>query len=551
MGNVKLLNVLFTLFLVLCLQGFAKAQSELVIPSSDGTTFLNEQILADAGRPADRVYVLQRNGTYYMNDDLRNDGYVLRIQAEPGAGRKPVIYLVTGSAGFPPAAFVLADDLFLKDVVLLGFYEALASEIANIPPRLIDTAVPGVDLIIDGCILTNERGEHIRVAQTAAARMVKITNSIFSNMGDLGRSNLGAGRGIDLRNTSLDSMIMVNNTFVNFQDRIIRHYQSVASIRYFRFEHNTIVNGLSYHSTMSLGWLGDESIVANNLFIDHHIAGADTDAVRQSEFGEPGELDPRNGLGKIVWILSVPNDSTLWTVAGNYYSVSPVVQAFYDQYAAEGVLGEGKPLNHHVYVKLGADSVNAFVKESITLGNTPEPMMAMAHWYRSPTGGNKSKSTTNFVRDLYDYDRRPWEYFADTLDCTYPTSAAAYLGAQGGFPAGDLNWFPDKKAEWEQWMITGVDGEKTTTPSSFTLNQNYPNPFNPATTITFSLEKAGYTTLTVYNMLGQRVAVPVAAKLSSGNHKINFNASQLNNGIYFYELKSGDHLSVRKMILLK
>jgi len=548
MGKSQLQTVLFVLSLLLCLTAFGYAQSELVIPSSDGTTFLNEQILADAGRPADRVYVLQRNGTYYMNDDLRNDGFVLRIKAQAGEGQKPVIYLVTGAAGFPPAAFVLADDLFLNDVILVGYYEALASEIANIPPRLIDTAVPGVDLVIDGCIIHNERGEHIRIAQTAAARIVKITNTIFSNMGDLGRSNLGAGRGIDLRNISLDSLILVNNTFVNFHDRIIRHYQSVAAIKYFKFDHNTIVNGLSYHATMSLGWLGDDAIITNNLFIDHHIAGADTDKVRQAEFGEPGELDPRNGLGKIVWILSVPNDTTQWTVAGNYYSVSPAVQAFYDQYAAAGVLGEGPALNHHVNAKLGADSINAFKKESITLGNRPTPMLAMAQWYRDPAGGNKTKSTTNFVRALHDYDRRPWQYFADTLDCSYPTTTAAYAGAQRGLPAGDLNWFPDKKAEWQTSVRTKENGAK---PTEFALNQNFPNPFNPSTRISFRLDNAGFTTLTIYNMLGQKMATLIAGKLPAGHHEIDFDAADLSNGVYFYRLESGNNVSIKKMVVMK
>lgn len=554
MCQKRLRNALLAFSLVLCLPAFAYAQSDLVIPSSDGTTFLNEQILADGSRPADRVYVLKRNGTYYMNDDLRNDGFVLRIRAEAGAGLKPVIYLVTNATtgAFPPAHFVCAEDVILKDVVLVGFYEDVATEIGNIPPRLIDTAVPGVDLIIDGCILTNERGEHIRVAQTAAARVVKITNSIFSNMGDLGRSNLGAGRALDLRNTSLDSLVLVNNTFVNFHDRIVRHYQSVASIRYFRFDHNTVVNGLSYHSMVSLGFTGDEAIITNNLFIDNHIAGADTDAVRQAEFGEPGELDPRNGLGRIAWFLAVPNDSTQWKVFGNYYSVSPAVQAFYDQYASAGVLGEGPQLNYHVNRKLGADSVKAFKKESITLNNRPEPMLRMARWYRDPAGANKTKSTATFVRALHDYDRRPWQYFADTLDCAYPTTTAAYTGAANGYPAGDLNWYPDLKARWDRGdIISSVASNRTGVVADYELAQNYPNPFNPSTSIEFSLAKTGNTKLEIYNALGQSVATLVNGKLAAGKHNVTWDARNVPSGLYFYKLESGAFSQTRKMVLLK
>jgi hypothetical protein len=306
---------------------------------------------------------------------------------------------------------------------------------------------------------------------------------------------------------------------------------------------------------ISLGFTGDEAIITNNLFIDNHIAGADTDAVRQAEFGEPGELDPRNGLGRIVWILAVPNDTTSWTVSGNYYSVSPEVQAFYDQHAAAGVLGEGSALNWHVNRKLGADSVNAFTKESLTLGNRPTPMLAMAQWYRTPAsqgGAGKTKSTANFNRALHDFDRRPWQYFADTLDCTYPTSAAAYTGAEGGYPAGDLNWYPTLKERWEQGLPVGVESRPNTVVTGYQLAQNYPNPFNPSTSITFALAKAEQVKLEVYNALGQRVATLVNGKMPAGQHSIVWDARNAPSGIYFYKLEAAGAFSqTRKMVLMK
>jgi hypothetical protein len=90
-----------------------------------------------------------------------------------------------------------------------------------------------------------------------------------------------------------------------------------------------------------------------------------------------------------------------------------------------------------------------------------------------------------------------------------------------------------------------------TTPFEFALNQNYPNPFNPTTAITFSIEKSAYTTLTIYNILGQVVATPVAENLKAGPHNITFDASNCANGVYFYVLKSGHQQSIRKMLLLK
>ncbi len=527
------------------------AQDELVIPPTDGTTFLNKQIEEDASRPPGRVYVLRRNGYYLWNAILTNSGWVLRIKAEEGPGQKPVIYLIADPATgtFPQHFIEMGEDVYLKDIIMVGFIESMEGQIANNPPRLIRSRAAGFDLVLDGCILTQSRGEHIRLEQ--ATRVVKITNCIFANMGDLGLSNLGAGKPIDFRGTSCDSAIFINNTFVNFHDRVVRHRSSSAALNYFIFDHNTVVNSLGFHGTLVLGWLGRECRITNNLFVDHFIAGADTDRTRQSEFEEPGEWDPRNGLGRMAWVLSVPNDTTHWVVKGNYYSVSPEVQAFYDRHAAEGVLGEGPALTHHICRRLGADSATAFIKELIELANRPRPMVNMAEWYRDPNGGNKTKNTPTpkWVRELHDYDRRPWQYFADTLDCSYSTSTAAYTGAMGGFPAGDLNWFPSKKAEWEVW-VTGVE-QNPTAPQEFALYQNYPNPFNPSTKIRFRLERPEQVLLAVHDLRGHCVRILISGRMEAGYHEVPFNGSGLASGVYVYKLRAGNQEKAGKMVLVR
>lgn len=85
----------------------------------------------------------------------------------------------------------------------------------------------------------------------------------------------------------------------------------------------------------------------------------------------------------------------------------------------------------------------------------------------------------------------------------------------------------------------------------YSLEQNYPNPFNPATVIEFSLKEKAMVRLSVYNSLGEEVALLINEERESGFHKINFNASKLNSGIYYYEIKAGSWSSVRKMLLLK
>ncbi|MCI0691928.1 T9SS type A sorting domain-containing protein [candidate division KSB1 bacterium] len=552
MSKLRLQSLLGMFSLLLFLPGLIFAQgSELVISPGAGV-YLNEVIDADASRPTDRVYVLKRDGVYFMTNFLTNNGYVLRIRAEDGAGQRPVIYLInnptTGAA--TTHHFEMGEDVILDGLILVGFLEADPNAISADPPRLIRTRAPGFDLIINNCILTQSRGEHIRLEQ--AMNVVKITNCVFANMGDLGLSNLGAGKPIDFRNAAVDSAIFINNTFVNFHDRIVRHRSSVGAIDYFIFDHNTAINSLGYHGTLALGRVGKEAILTNNLFIDTFIAGADTDVVRQSEFEEPGEIDPRNGLGRMAWVLTDVTETATWKVSGNYYSVSPEVQAFYDAHAAEGVLGEGPPLTYRINAKLGDDSTNAFIKEAISVANRPTPMIAMAEWYRSPSGGNKTKATGNFVRALHDYDRRPWKYYADTLDCSYPTSAPAYTGADGGrFPVGDLNWFPDKKAEWEDFISSVSQKNPGVIVADFYLEQNYPNPFNPSTSIAFALAKAGNVKLEIYNALGQKVATLINGRMSAGQHKATWDARNVPSGIYFYKLEAGAFSQTKKMVLMK
>lgn len=88
-------------------------------------------------------------------------------------------------------------------------------------------------------------------------------------------------------------------------------------------------------------------------------------------------------------------------------------------------------------------------------------------------------------------------------------------------------------------------------PDDFNLSQNYPNPFNPTTTIAFSLPIANLVTFKVYNILGQEVATLVNEEMKAGNYTVNFNATQLASGVYFYKLTAGSFNSVKKMSVLK
>ncbi len=552
--------LLFLSFLAAPLYG---QEDVLVVNPYDGTaeSFLMVQIRADTtanhGIPANRVYVLKRGGIY-LNNEIFNvpAGSTIRLRAEEGSGPKPVIYQYPTGTGANPQRppgnlfVLLGGNLSMKNIVVSGYFEPVDTNFNNVQGGLVNTTQPGASIMIDSCILTNINGQHLRTG--SAAVKVQVTNSVFANMGALSTSNLGAGKGIDLREVSVDSLILVNNTFVNYQDRVVRHYNfsnpeaGTGGLLYAIIDHNTFVNGMGFHGLLSLGNVGKEVRITNNLFQDAFACGEDTgDATRSAEWANTGEKYP-NGNNRMSWVFSAPNDTTNWIVRNNYYIISDSGQA----YLSDFNLTENTPLSWHISARLGADSANAFKKVSAELAKVPRLMTNEMRWYRSPAGGNMTKNTPSSLWHgaTDDMDRRAYRYFEDTLDCSYATSAAIYTSADKSFPVGDLNWFPDKLA---QWQVTPVNEPPRPLPVKYSLAQNYPNPFNPSTKITFTLAKAGVTNLSVYNVLGQKVADLVSGKLQAGYHEVDFNASNLSSGVYLYRLESGGNSIVKKMLLLK
>jgi hypothetical protein len=88
-------------------------------------------------------------------------------------------------------------------------------------------------------------------------------------------------------------------------------------------------------------------------------------------------------------------------------------------------------------------------------------------------------------------------------------------------------------------------------PEDFLIMQNYPNPFNPSTKISFALPQQEFVTIKVFDILGRQVDILINELKSAGYYEINYNAEKLPSGTYFYEIRAGDFVETRKMILMK
>jgi hypothetical protein len=518
---------------------------------------------ANPGILATRIYELENGGIYLCTEILTLiKNKTLRLRAPDGP--KPIIYLYQTGTGSnpqrPPGYFVrlTGGHLELYNVAISGIFEPQRTTINDMQGALIGTNGVGSRIKVDKCLLTNVNGNLIRTE--SGTNLVKVTNTIFANMGSLTTSNFGAGKAIDLREVSCDTLLLINNTFVNSQDRPVRHLNLAAGntvtgiLNICIIDHNTFINGMGFHGVLSLGNVGKRVQITNNLFFDSYALGQDSlDIERSVEYNNTGEKYA-NGNNKMPMIFTAPSDTTVYDIQNNYIGISLLGQNWFN---ANPRHSPGEPITLFMKNKLGAKAGNAFKNlTNFSFVRTPRLMTYLMDYYVSPTGGNYSKNKPGYNYLVHDMDRRTYKYFTDTLNCTYSIQSPAYTGGQKGFPVGDLNWFPTQKADWLAQGGTSVHVVEGM-PAEFTLEQNFPNPFNPTTNIRFSLPKSSVVSLVIYNMLGQKVASLIDGKeFNAGNYNYTWNGKDLSgkslsSGIYFYQLNTKDFSVTRKMLLLK
>ena len=109
---------------------------------------------------------------------------------------------------------------------------------------------------------------------------------------------------------------------------------------------------------------------------------------------------------------------------------------------------------------------------------------------------------------------------------------------------------------WVNTANVEVDSDESLIPKEFALYENYPNPFNPTTQIAVDLPEAATTDITVWNIMGQKVATLYSGDLNAGHHTLNFdgrdnNGNQLSSGMYLYRVTAGKYNATKKMTLMK
>lgn len=469
---------------------------------------LNEVIAGDTTSTGDRVdentvYVLERGGHYLLSGSVENRNWPLRIVAEEGEGRRPFIQPMVGDGGATSRPFRIRGDLEMR-----GLHISSMDNAGGIEKNMIRISADSVRIVVDDCVLDYESQSIFRFDNPSVRFF--LTNSVVSNIGDT--RDPDNGRGIDFRGNFVDTLFVENNVFYNITSRVTRDGGAVT--KYFHFNHNTIVNIGQHITTVgrAIELNFTNNMVVNGVFLGFHpdILGDDWGAIRVSTFST-FEEEP------IEQMITIRNN--------NFYLDERVSEAYPD-----GVL-DAPPFNVSTYELIDSLGLSDYIfDEAIAFMNSPEaPVEVVETWYTNPL-------TTAQMPD----EGGPFNF-------AYDIHTSSYTASTAGQPLGSLVWFD---------MAVSVDRKNYFSAEEYSLYQNYPNPFNPATNIRFTIPVPHQVSLTVFNVVGQRVAALTNEYLEAGTHTIPWNGIADNgmvvpSGIYIFRIQAGDFQESKRMLMVK
>ena len=176
-----------------------------------------------------------------------------------------------------------------------------------------------------------------------------------------------------------------------------------------------------------------------------------------------------------------------------------------------------------------------------------EPDLAGYRIYRSVDGGSflslsyVNKYATSYVDESAKFSKPIWQ-----VKMVYKIKAKDTQGKYSVYSNSDYIYAEENNI-WKKAVKKAEEKSITT----YSVSQNFPNPLNPTTTISYQIPKAGNVQIKVYDVLGKEVALLVNEQKEPGRYTVQFDASNLPSGLYFYRMQSGNFTDVRKMLLMK
>jgi hypothetical protein len=481
-----------------------------------------------------------------------------------GPYKRPIVQ-EDGTDGHPPVLLVKADD----------------EGIANNTFTLYDGAELILKNLINSCI-SDAGTKAVRVAHSPSGNAVLFDNVLFENywaqlivhksgsfemkncvvLNAWGGTNAtNRGIGIVARNFEDGAKVSIeNNTFVNTAAPLRINGPNFYCDTY--YAHNTLINTQNHE----LDLRQKELIAANNLYHNWAWVGFNTSLYN---LNPPPFVDMYLIRANNEW---VDTDSVSLYFGHNSFFRDEVIETWFAGMDTLELTMMLPPIATDSF-EVADDNWNV---DELTIYEGKDPQ------FTSPPNSNLN-SMLGFLQDYWSNPpvTPPTDWLTGTTANWSPTgpvieawplpfdlsysNADLLTAGSDGLPIGDLNWFPEKKAEYltnrdqiiadlrakKSEATTAVNNRRVNTPTDFTLSKAYPNPFNPVTTLEYSLDRAADVKITVFNTLGNEVQTLVKQKSPAGLYKVQWDASDMSSGLYFVVLETNTVKLTRKVSLIK
>lgn len=514
--------------------------------------FIQGDTLASGNRKnPNRFYRLERGKIYLINSTMyfKYSVNLIADEDDPTNPKRPPLLvngkLADGSNNLILMAFLRNKSrILLKNIFLTGVSTSRKQGDLNSP---ISVGGDSIAVTLDNCVI-NAFGNYI-FALWGKHTKVYMRNNIMRN---LVNDHPFEGQLVANGGLKQDSIVMTNNT--SFNNNSYLWCANFLLHNYEKIEHNTIYTSmvnLFYDPYMS------NTEIKSNIFYGIFAYGQKQIEISAGWYDWQGSLssiisvtkvDPSvlisNGMTEAKRKLNVSNNVYFWPQKiKDYWAAHPELtpaDLWMNTRTSEMFADKVKYPNFIAANNLSVDPIFDAAMDQAVLDS-------VVFWANNMRVNNKSTFRNYNVGST------------DILLPAWPLpEKLAYANTQlmtaghDGLPAGDLNWFPQAKKQWEQLNNTQT---AFFNPISIDHESNslkvFPNPVNESATISFELKNTCKASLRVYDYCGKQLSEIVNTKLNEGIHKYLFNSTSLSSGVYICQLTTGSISSQCKLIIIK
>jgi hypothetical protein len=525
--------------------------------------------------PAGRVYELKKYGFY----PIANGPVTLRptvlygscntrlVQNDVVTDGPPLICGAVWADGASNGNFVVKHDLLVQNINIIP-----GNSNGGLGWSFWNHQVQGGSLTLDNCYMERTRWVFVNSGSDAMDWIFK--DCYFSNM--IGQECRRNGGVIDLF-APQDTLLVENCTHIYAQGLVYK----LRSNKFNRviYNHNTFIN-MSNLVFLDLGYQ-EQLSMHNNIFVNCNVQPYGGKTI------DPGEEDVEQ---MPVGLVNLYNDPEV-TFAERHFMIENNCIYWDSRLADIADLANTAQINGQTVWTSQMITMNARTQAMFD-DDATYPYLVEENWYQEmPNFTDPQNLMTTVVDDIKTYSLAAIDTASSVIlpdwrlvntgaenfiysdwpipvDLSYD-NATLLTGATGGFPVGDLNWFPAEKAAWmaqkdaeyaaiDAALTSGVpagtddvESNVAALPAGFEMSQNYPNPFNPTTKISYTVPQASDVTLKVYDSMGREVATLVDGYKAASSYEVKFDGANLASGVYFYTLEAKDFKTTNKMMLLK